>query len=99
MTTIEKVLGSFTMLTGTIVTAVIVSQVSVLMNSLQAAERQYVNKLSQVYTSLVTCLSAPASSRACPHRPSHAPICTALVTRLSAPASSRVYLRRPADVK
>ena len=41
-------LGSFTMLTGTVVTAVIVSQVSVLMASLQASERQYVNKLSHV---------------------------------------------------
>ena len=37
--TIEKILGSFTMLTGTIVTAVIVSQVSVLMASLMASER------------------------------------------------------------
>ena len=44
----EKVVGSFTMLVGVIVTAVIVSQVSVLMASVQASERQYVNKLSQV---------------------------------------------------
>jgi hypothetical protein len=44
--TIEKVLGSFTMLCGTVVTAVIVSQVSVLMSTVQASERQYVNKVS-----------------------------------------------------
>lgn len=60
--TIEKILGSFTMLSGTILTAVIVSQVSVLMASLQASERQYVNKLSHVNVTMEK-LSVPRKLR------------------------------------
>jgi CRP-like cAMP-binding protein len=58
----EKVLGSFTMATGTVVTGYIVSQVSVLMASLQASERQYVHKLSQVNVTMEK-LSVPKKLR------------------------------------
>ena len=55
----EKVTGSFTMLAGTVITAVIVSQVSVLMATLSASDRQYVHKLSQVNVTMEKLMVPP----------------------------------------